>query len=128
MMAIRTEISLKLPNSPGALADVCEVLSNERVNVVALTVEAGGVMRMIVDNHVHAVGVLRDRYHDVDERDALLVAVPNNPGAFLAVARLMAGAGVNLEYVYGSALEDRSMATIVVGVEEADRAAAAAGV
>lgn len=127
-MAIRTEISLKLPNSPGALAEVCEALSNEHVNVLALTVEAGGLMRMIVDNHVRAAGVLRDRHHDVDERDALLVTAPNDPGGFLAVARLMAGAGVSLEYVYGSAPEGHSMATIVVGVEEADRAAAAAGV
>ena len=127
-MAIRTEISLKLPNSPGAVAGVCEALSNEHVNVLALTVEAGGLMRMIVDNHVRGAGVLRDLHHAVDERDALVITVPNDPGAFLAVARLMASAGVNLEYVYGSALEGHAMATIVVGVEEADRAAAAAGV
>ena len=33
-MAIRTELSLRIPNSPGALADVCRLLSQERVNVM----------------------------------------------------------------------------------------------
>ena len=38
-MAIRTELNLRLPNSPGALAAVCRALADERVNIVALAVE-----------------------------------------------------------------------------------------
>ena len=37
---IRTELSLRLGNSPGALAGVCRLLSNERVNVLAMSLEA----------------------------------------------------------------------------------------
>ena len=126
-MAIRTELSLRLPNSPGALARVCQALSGEHVNILALSIEPNGVLRMVVDNHVHAAGVLRDQQYDVEERDALFVQMPNNAGAFVAVARLLADAGINVDYVYGSALEGEAMATIVVGVEAAERAAAAAG-
>ena len=45
-MAVRTELSLRLPNSPGAMADVCRLLSTEQVNVVALSLEAGGTLRL----------------------------------------------------------------------------------
>src|SRR6266498_3390632 len=53
---IRTELSLRLPNSPGALAGVCRLLADERVNILALALESSGQLRMVVDNHVHAAG------------------------------------------------------------------------
>ena len=127
-MAIRIELSLRLQNTPGALARVCKVLSDERVNVLALSVESGGMLRMVVDNHVHALGSLRDRQYVVEQRDVLYVHMPNGPGGLETVGRLLADAGVNLEYVYGSALEEHSMAAIVVGVPDAQRASMAAGV
>mgnify|MGYP003693730287 CR=1 FL=1 len=48
---IRTELSLRLPNTPGALAGVCQLLSDERVNIIAMTLEPAGQMRVVVDNH-----------------------------------------------------------------------------
>ncbi len=86
-MAIRTELSLRLPNSPGALAGVCRLLSDERVNVQAMTLEAGGQLRLVVDNHVHGGAVLREHHHQVTERDVIVTAVPNVAGS--------AGSGVD---------------------------------
>ncbi|MBI4477626.1 MAG: ACT domain-containing protein, partial [Acidobacteria bacterium] len=39
---IRTELVLRLPNSPGMIARVCQTLADERVNILAVQVEAGG--------------------------------------------------------------------------------------
>jgi hypothetical protein len=127
-MAIRTELNLRLPNSPGALAGVCRLLSDERVNVLAMTLEAGGQLRLVVDNHVHGGAVLRERHHQVAERDVIVLAVANAPGALAPVLRLVADAGVNLEYAYGSGAEGTLTSAIVLGVDDAQRAAAAAGV
>jgi hypothetical protein len=127
-MAIRTELSLRLPNSPGALAGVCRLLSNERVNVLALTLDASGELRMVVDNHVHGGAVLRDHHHKVSERDVLVTAVPNTPGALAPVLRLISEANINLLYVYGGAGESGNAASIVLGVEDALSASAAAGI
>jgi hypothetical protein len=57
---IRIELSLRLGNSPGALAGVCRLLSDERINVQAMGLETGGQLRIVVDNHIHAAAVLRD--------------------------------------------------------------------
>ena len=92
-MAIRTELNLRLPNSPGALAGVCRLLSNERVNVLALSLETGGTLRMVVDNHVHGGATLREHHHDVTERDVLFVPLPNAVGALAPVLRLVARRG-----------------------------------
>ncbi|MGH9329349.1 MAG: hypothetical protein ACRD09_02810, partial [Vicinamibacterales bacterium] len=114
-------------NSPGALARVCDLLSAERVNLIALSLESNGTLRLIVDNPVHARGVLVERQYEVSERAALVVQVGNDPGAFATVARMLASAGVNVDYVYATAREGQPTATVVVGVPDAMRVSAAAG-
>lgn len=125
---IRIELSLRLANSPGALAGVCRLLSDARINVQALGLETGGQLRMVVDNHVHAAAVLRDHHHQVTERNVIVTAVPNGPGALAPALKMIGDANVNVEYAYGGGAEGSPTATIVIGVEDAERAAAAAGV
>ncbi len=125
---IRTELSLRLPNSPGALAGVCQLLSDERVNIVAMTLETGGQLRVVVDNHVHAAGILREHHHQVTERDVILTTVPNAPGSLAPALRLVADANVNVEYAYSGVADSGAMASIVLGVDDAQRASAAAGI
>ena len=125
---IRIELSLRLPNTPGALAGVCQLLSDERVNILAMTLEPTGQLRLVVDNHVHAAGVLREHHHQVTERDVIVTSVPNAPGALAPALRLVADANVNLEYAYSGAGETSATASVVLGVDDAQRAAAAAGI
>lgn len=127
-MAIRTELNLRLPNSAGSLAAVCRLLSDERVNVLAMALETSGQLRLVVDNHVHGGAVLREHHHQVSERDVIVMSLPNAAGAAAPALRLVADASVNVEYAYGGAAEDGAMATVVLGVDDAARAAAAAGV
>ena len=126
-MAIRTEISLRLQNSPGALGRVCQLLANERINVHALSVEAGGTLRLVADNPLLVAGTLQDQEYAVEQRDVLFVQVPNDPGALQSVARMLADAQVNVDYLYASALEDDVTAVVVAGVEDAQRAAMQVG-
>jgi hypothetical protein len=126
-MAIRTELSLRLGNTPGALAQVCTQLSREHVNVLALQLESSGRLRLVVDNPLHAAAVLREYQHQVDERDVLFVTLPNMPGGAATAVELLASAGVNIEYAYAGAVETAPMAAMVVGVADAQRASAAAG-
>jgi hypothetical protein len=127
-MSIRTELNLRLPNSPGALAGVCRLLSDERVNIVAMALESSGHLRMVVDNHVHGAAVLRDYHHQVTVRDVILMPVPNAPGALAPALKLLSDANVNIEYAYAGASDTSAMAAVIIGVEDAQRAAAAAGV
>jgi hypothetical protein len=127
-MSIRTELTLRLPNAPGAVAGVCQLLSNERVNISALSLDGGGQLRLIVDNHIHAAGVLREHHHQVAERDVIVITLSNAPGSLAAPLRLMADAGVNVDYAYGSAADAGFTASVVVGVDDALRASSAAGV
>jgi hypothetical protein len=126
-MAIRTELSFRLQNTPGAFARVSQLLDREHINILALTLEAGGILRLIVDNPLHAAGILREHQYRVEEHEVLYVSLPNDPGALAAVARMLASAGINVEYSYASAVEGHGMASAVVGVADAPRASALTG-
>ena len=126
-MAIYRELTLRLPNSPGALSGVCRLLGDERVNILALALESSGLLRVVVDNHVHGGAVLREHHHQVAERDVILTRIPNTPGSAAGALQLAADGGVNVEYAYGGVDDGSFTATVVIGVEDAERAAAASG-
>jgi hypothetical protein len=127
-MAIRTELSLRLQNSPGSLSRVCQVLASERVNLVALSLDGSGTLRMVVDNYIHAAATLREQHYKVDEREVLYTIMPNQPGSLAKAVKLVADAGVNLDYAYATGVENDRMVGVVMGVPDTVRASAAAGI
>lgn len=126
-MAIRPELTLRLPNSPGALAGVCRLLAQEGVSIIAMTLEASGLLRLVLDNHVRGAGALRAQHHTVSERPVIVATVAGRPGALAPLLAMAADAGVNVDYAYGSTADGKAGAAVVLGVEDAQRAAAATG-
>jgi hypothetical protein len=76
---------------------------------------------------VRAISLLRERHYQVAERPVVFTTLPNAPGALAAALRLAADAGVNIDYAYASSADGSATAAVVIGVEDAARAAAAAG-
>ncbi len=126
-MAVLTELSLRLPNSPGALAEVCRILADERVTIVALLLEPTGRLRVVVDNHIRAEGALREQHHTVARRDVLAVNAGQGPDSLAPPLGLLAAAGINVEYAYAGSGERQTL-TLVLGVDDPVRAAMVAGV
>lgn len=127
-MAIQKEITVKLANSPGTLGRVAQVLGGERINMLAISLDGTGVLRMVVDNPLHAAGALREQHYQVEERDVLYATLPNEPGALASVVKLLAEAGINLDYAYASGIDRVSMVAVVLGVPDAQKASYASGI
>jgi hypothetical protein len=125
-MAIRAELTLRLPNSPGALREFCDTLSDGKINLLALHLDGSGRLRCVVDNPLLAAELLRP-HHAVESRDVLYVSLANTPGSLAGAARLLAESGVNVEYAYAASVEGSTMAAVVVGVADAQRASSLAG-
>ena len=126
-MAIRTELTLRLDNTPGALARLCQALADEKVNIIAMNLEGSGVLRLVPDNPVHAAGLLRSRDYELVEREVLYIQVPNGPGAIGSATRMLSAAGVNIDYAFASAINEHQITALVIGVDDAQRASSAAG-
>lgn len=126
-MAIRTELTLRLPNSPGALGEICTALATERVRVLALQLEATGTLRLVVDNPVRAVGVLRERRHAVSETNVVVASVSNAHGALASTLALVRDTGTNVNYAYAGSSESSETTVLVLGVDDALRTSSASG-
>ena len=127
-MAIQKEIAVKLANSHGALGRVAQVLGAERINVLAMSVDSSGLLRMVVDNPLHAVGTLREQHYQVEERDVLYTALPNEPGSLGRALKIVADAGINIEYAYATGTDRIAMVAVVIGVLDAQKASYATGI
>jgi hypothetical protein len=126
-MAIQKEITVKLANSPGALARVGQVLGAERINMLAMSVDPSGTLRMVVDNPLHAAGALRDQHYSVEERDVLYTSMPNEPGSLGRALKLLADADINVEYAYATGLDSGPIVAVVIGVTDPQKASYATG-
>ncbi len=127
-MAILREITVKLANSPGTLSRVAQLLGSERINMLAMSIDPSGYLRMVVDNPLHAAGTLHEQHYNVEERDVLYTAMPNEPGSLGRALKLLADAGINLEYAYASAIDRTPMVGVVLGVADAQKASYASGI
>ena len=74
-----------------------------------------------------AAAALREHNYQVEERDVIFTTAANNPGSLLRLTQAIADAGINMEYLYATTLDGQAMASVVVGVPDAERASAAAG-
>jgi hypothetical protein len=109
------------------LAAVCRLLAAQRVNIAALGLEGHGQLRLVVDNHLRALSTLGNAHYQLSEQDVLVLSVPSGAGGLASVANLLAAAGVNIDYAYSGPADRVDGGLVVVGVEDAARAAAMAG-
>jgi len=125
-MARGTQLSVALENKPGQIAKVGAALARAKVNIEAISVADSadmGVVRLVTSANPRARAALKRAGMHVVQSPVLIVKLPNEPGALAAAAMKLAAAGVNIEYVYGSAARPGQPSTIVFGVSNITRAA-----
>ena len=127
-MAIQREITVKLANSPGTLSRVSQLLGAERINMLGMSIDPSGHLRLVVDNPLHAISTLREQHYSVEERDVLYTVMPNEPGSLSRALRLLGEAGVNIEYAYASGIDRVPMVGVVIAVADAQKASYIAGI
>lgn len=102
-MAIRTQLSVSMDNTPGTLAKMCSALGEKRVNIVAhMSIEHEGrsLVRLVVDKVPVAKRVLEAITYPYTEEQVLTTTLTNRPGALAAVAKGLGDAGININYAY----------------------------
>ncbi len=97
------QLSIFLENRKGRLKEVTKVLAEAEVNIRALALAESaefGILRLVVDNPEKARSVLSAAGFTVKEQDVFAVAVPDQPGGFYQVVRILAEDDINIDYTY----------------------------
>lgn len=102
-METTTQLALFLENKPGTLAAVCDALAAAHVNIHALTISDTvdhAVVRMVVSDTRRALHLFEEHGTLVVENEVITMETDNQPGRLSAIAKALAGVGVNIEYAY----------------------------
>ncbi|NPA94047.1 MAG: acetolactate synthase [Thermodesulfobacteria bacterium] len=129
------QLSIFLENRKGRLLEVTEALKNASINIRALALAESaefGILRLVVNNPEKAKSVLSSAGFTLREQDVFAVEVPDEPGSFYSVVKVLSDADINIDYTYAF-VGDSSKAVLVFKVpshklEEALKALDEAGI
>ncbi|MDR3176299.1 MAG: ACT domain-containing protein [Desulfovibrio sp.] len=115
------QISVFVENSPGRLAEVTEILGGAGIDLRAVSIADTadfGVLRIIAAEPLRAVELLRAANCVVSVTTVLAVALKDVPGSLAAVLRILADAGVSVEYLYAFITRKKGDAYVILRVED----------
>lgn len=119
------QLSVFVENKPGKLAEFTDVLSNNNIDMRALSIAETpdfGILRVIVDDAYRASTVLRDAGYILSITKVLAVAIPDEPGSFYKIIKLMGDNGINIEYTYAFTTSKKNLAMMVFRVQDNEKA------
>lgn len=97
------QLSIFLENKKGRFTEVTTLLGEAGINMTAFTVAENsdfGIVRLIVSDPEKAKTILRENKYAVSATDVICLQTPNEPGALAKVMKIIAGAGISVEYMY----------------------------
>ena len=127
-MPIQKQLSVFLPNRPGALAHISSILAEAHVNILALSVHDtvdNAVVRLVLDNPTKALLLLEQEELYITEQDVVMLAVDNQPGILAKIAQKLGRADINIQYAYCTAATDQTGGCIILKTDQPDAAARA---
>jgi hypothetical protein len=153
-MEQRLQLSVILPNAPGELSKLCDVLKAAQVNILAMSIQNAkdavkelfkirektdrrialaesyrsilkdssdySMIRLLVDQAAPAEKALLQANHLVDKEPILIFRLLNQPGMLGEVVKRFGKAKINIDYIYGSAMENAQESIFAVHVSETD--------
>ena len=153
-MEKKTQLSVILTNAPGELSKLCDVLKEENVNILAMSIQNAkdsvkelynmrektgrrialaesyrgilkdssdySLIRLLVDNSKEGEKALVKANYLLDKDHVLVFKLVNQPGMLGKVAKRVGEAHVNIDYIYGSAMEGAKESIFVVHIAETD--------
>ncbi|MCY3691557.1 MAG: ACT domain-containing protein [Chloroflexota bacterium] len=121
-------IVIMADNEVGIIADLTAALANEGINLETINAETTGghgAIVLTVDNYDRALYVLNQAGFKAVGDDALVVRLPDEPGALANVAGSLKDAGVNIESMH---ILSRQAGYTMIALKTDNRAEAVAAI
>lgn len=128
------QISIFVENKPGRLADITAMLARKNIDIRALSIADTtdyGILRLIVSNPDSAVVAIREEGLTASSTEVLAIGIPDEPGGFAGAIKVLADAGIGVEYAYAFITPEKGSAYVIIRVENnaaAGEALAKAGI
>jgi hypothetical protein len=119
------QISVFLENKEGRLSEVTGILAEAAINIRALSLADTsdfGILRLIVNDNVKTVEVLKQHGFTVGKTDVMAVEVDDRPGGLHRILQVLYRSNVNVEYMYAFVQQSGNNAVIIFRFDNLDEA------
>ncbi len=100
------QLSFAMPNKVGLLSKVSTAITDAKVNMYAICaygMEGKAYFMVITDSNARTKKVLSPLVGKIEEEDVVTVEMPNRVGELQKVAKKIADAVIDINYMYGTA-------------------------
>jgi hypothetical protein len=116
-MAKARQITLRVADRPGSVAEAIRALAGAKVNILSiLGWNETGTLQVVVDNPRAAKKALDAANVQFTESTAEIVELPNKPGTLLKYLEKLANKGVNLQSI-GAVTSKKATKAVVIWTE-----------
>lgn len=118
------QISVFLENKAGQLADITYILSENHVNMRAISIAETsdyGILRLIVDDASRASSILLEQGFILTMTPVVGAAVSDTPGGLSKVLGIISRAGIDVEYMYSVFGQKDGQACMIFRVADTDK-------
>lgn len=102
------QLTVFIENRSGRLSEVLNVLKNNNVNILSLSLADTtefGLLRLIVDNAALGKEKLTENGFSSLLSDVSIIKIPHKVGSLQELLKVIDDNGVNIEYMYGLSIE-----------------------
>ncbi len=124
---VRTkEIRARVRNEVGALARMMSFLVNHGINVETIagysdqTGTQGSIIFVTENNEKTINELLANGYEDIEEKDIIVAELANKPGTLKNISEILAGNGINIDYLYCTTCSGGCPAKVVLSTSDND--------
>ncbi len=99
------QLIFSLPNRTGLLSEITAAISGAKVNITticAYKIEDDAYFMLTTDSYAKAKRALSKLGIESEGEDVVAVEMPNKAGQLQKVAKKIADAGININYMYGT--------------------------
>ena len=117
-------IRVVVPDRPGLLAELTEVLAARNISIQGIDVESQescAVVRMAVAHDDEALKVLTDAGYAAVTDDVLLARIDDRPGALAHLSRVFGDAQLNIRSMH-HVRREMGQAVVAISTDDNDRA------
>jgi hypothetical protein len=119
------EVVVRTANKIGELAKLTKVVAERGVNLLAVSAwieDAEAVIRLVTDDTLRTMDVLRDNNYQPQEQSVVLVDAAHKPGILHHVTDLLSKENIDLSHLFASATMDQDKCLVVLNSSNNERA------
>ncbi|MBM4270912.1 MAG: hypothetical protein FJ139_01945 [Deltaproteobacteria bacterium] len=119
------QISVQLPNVPGSLTKLIDVLDKESITIKAVLAASSledSIIRLVVNNPQRAAAVFDSAHIKYELTPVLALEVPAHTAGLNAIIKPLSKAEINILYLYTTIDRIGKETIVILGVDKIDEA------